>query len=61
MVQLSIDTKIRIWFDDDRFIDIAQVNNYEDILVQHFQAPGGHSYAKALNMQPNTYNSIVIK
>lgn len=54
-------TVIRIWLDAERFVTIRAINNDTAIVIEHFQAPGGASYATALNLQPNSFNGIVIK
>lgn len=61
MEKLEPSTMIRMWLDKERFITIRAVNDGEAVLIEHFNAPGGLSFAKALNLQPNAYNGIVIK
>lgn len=58
---LPTDTIIRIWINKDRFYHIRVVNNETAILVEHFNAPGGCSFATALQMEPNAFNGIVLK
>lgn len=62
MVTLPEGTMIRIWLQEAyRFITIRVVNNGTSVMVEHFHAPGGASYAAGLKLEPNTSNSIVIK